>query len=310
MNSRSGAPRNPSGRKGGKKAAPVPPRILPKLLDASAQIRKREAVDAGELAFVARILAQCTLPHSDPGDVASFGRRAGALRLAVQPGIDVGLPYGSYPRLVMAWLTTEAVRTKSRKIVLGDSLSGFMRELGIVPTGGRWGTITRLRDQMRRLFSARIAATYDGDQGFALRSMEVATEADLWWTPKDPDQAAIWQSTVTLGERFFEAIVERPVPLDMRALRALKRSPLGLDLYAMIAYRVSYAKEPVAITWESLHAQLGADYSDMRFFAQKVKRELTKIRVVWPELHAETPRGRLVLHPSIPPITKRTLTDK
>ena len=60
----------------------------------------------------------------------------------------VGLPYGSLPRLLVAWLTTEAVRTREREIVLGERLSEFMAKLDLVPTGGPWGTIIRLRDQM------------------------------------------------------------------------------------------------------------------------------------------------------------------
>jgi hypothetical protein len=42
------------------------------------------------------------------------------------------------PRILLAWMTTEAVRTQSRELVLGDSLSRFMRSLDLVPTGGRW----------------------------------------------------------------------------------------------------------------------------------------------------------------------------
>ena len=34
------------------------------------------------------------------------------------------LPYGNLPRLLIAWLCTEAVRTQSRELVLGRSLSG------------------------------------------------------------------------------------------------------------------------------------------------------------------------------------------
>ena len=217
-----------------------------RLVETALNIRGAGAVEAGELAFVARLLAQATLPHSDPGDVAAFTRRNGALEMFVQPTPGVGVPYGSYPRLVLAWLTTEAVRTKSRRIVLGDSLSSFMRELGIVPTGGRWGTITRLRDQMHRLFSSRIGVQYgDAATGHGGRQMLVTDEYDLWWTPRDPDQAAVFESVVVLSETFFKAVTERPVPVDMRVLRALKRSPLGLDLYTWLTYRVSYAPRPV-----------------------------------------------------------------
>ena len=53
----------------------------------------------------------------------------------------------------MSWITKEALVTKSRELVLGDSLSAFMRELELTPTGGRWGSITRIKDQLQRLFS-------------------------------------------------------------------------------------------------------------------------------------------------------------
>ena len=48
-------------------------------------------------------------------------------------------------------LTGQAVRTQSRVLVLGDSLSEFMRELGIYSTSGRGHIL--LRNQMRRLVS-------------------------------------------------------------------------------------------------------------------------------------------------------------
>ena len=279
-----------------------------RLVETALNIRGAGAVEAGELAFVARLLAQATLPHSDPGDVAAFTRRNGALEMFVQPTPGVGVPYGSYPRLVLAWLTTEAVRTKSRRIVLGDSLSSFMRELGIVPTGGRWGTITRLRDQMHRLFSSRIGVQYgDAATGHGGRQMLVTDEYDLWWTPRDPDQAAVFESVVVLSETFFKAVTERPVPVDMRVLRALKRSPLGLDLYTWLTYRVSYARDPFAVTWAGLHAQFGSDYADVKDFKRKVKRELGKIRLLWPELRFETPRGRLVVYPSPPHVARLPL---
>ena len=46
------------------------------------------------------------------------------------------LPFGNLPRLILAWVSTEAVRTQSRELVLGRSLSEFMRTLGIYNSGG------------------------------------------------------------------------------------------------------------------------------------------------------------------------------
>ena len=273
-----------------------------------------ELVDIGmsegdeELGFMARMLVQATLPHSDPGDVKEYGRVNGDFRLLIQPGLGMKLPYGVYPRLLLAWITTEAVRTKKRELRLGNSLSDFMSQLGLTPTGGRWGTITQLREQMKRLFAARIGFVYDTEESFQARTMEFATEMNLWWSPKSPDQAVIFDSTMTLGERFFEEIIKHPVPMDMRVLRAIKRSPLGLDLYLWLTYRVSYLKKPTEISWAQLHGQFGAEYSGedgTKNFARKAKRELKKISVAWPELSYETPRGRLRLLPSRTSIPKK-----
>ena len=62
--------------------------------------------------------------------------------------------------LAPAWVTTEAVRTQSRVLALGDSLSEFMRKLDIYSTSGRGHT--RLRNQMDRLFNASVSLVYEG----------------------------------------------------------------------------------------------------------------------------------------------------
>ena len=248
-----------------------------------------------------------TLPHSDPGEgVREWGRRNGAFTLGIQAGYGKGLPFGSYPRLVLAWLCTEAVVTRRRDIVLGDSLRAFMAGLGLTVSGGKRGTVTALREQMTRLFSARVSAVYspENGKGWGFESVEVANRAALWWDDKRPDQAGLWQSTVTLGERLFEEIIAAPVPIDARILREIKQSPLALDLYLWLTYRVSYLSEPVGIGWDQLAGQLGAEYADPYEFAREVRKQLRRIAALWPGLNYATPRGRLVLHPSEPSIPR------
>jgi hypothetical protein len=75
-----------------------------------------EAKKAGTLGYMARILAQVTLPHSKP-EGNEYVRKNGFLTLSILAPSHVGLPYGGIPRVVLSWLTTEAVRTKSREII-------------------------------------------------------------------------------------------------------------------------------------------------------------------------------------------------
>ncbi|NYD25190.1 replication protein RepA [Kineococcus aurantiacus] len=141
-----------------------PPRDDLAWLDEAAQLWDQAHADIGYLACV---FAQTSLPYRDPGDLPVWQRRNGGLTLTLQPGAPlpgptgewepIGYPFGTLPRLLLAWLTTEAVRTKSRTIGLGESLSDFCRQLELPITGLQ---IRRLKDQARRLFNARLSVHY------------------------------------------------------------------------------------------------------------------------------------------------------
>ena len=84
-----------------------------------------------DLGFMARLLALCSLPRTNPGNRLQYKRVNGPYKLVMVAGADNKLPYGNLPRLLLAWVSTEAVRTGSRVLILGDSLSEFMRTLGV-----------------------------------------------------------------------------------------------------------------------------------------------------------------------------------
>ena len=86
--------------------------------------------------FMARMMALCSLPRTNPGNRFRYVRRNGPYKLIMSATGDHKLPFGHLPRLILAWLSTEAVRTQNREIVLGRSLAEFMRELGIYSSGG------------------------------------------------------------------------------------------------------------------------------------------------------------------------------
>ena len=228
--------------------------------------------------------------------------------MALMAHPDVGLPYGSLPRLLVAYLTTEAVRTNSREVNLGGSLSGFMAHLKEVPTGGRWGSITRVREQTKRLFASSIACTYTAGENEMERiggmNLAVADTYHLWWDPKQPDQLTLFDSYVKLGERFFEEVTANPVPIDLRALRALKKSPMALDTYCWLTYRMSYLGRPTIIPWPSLQWQFGAEYIRTRDFKRAFLKHLAAVEVVYPEAKVRNEETGLLLSPSRPHIPK------
>ena len=274
---------------------------LDRLISDALAIEAEEAINAGALGFMARALVQATLPHKRvTGN--EFTRRNGAFTLNLLAPSAIGLPYGTVPRLLLAWLTTEAVRTKSRDLVLGDSLSSFMRELDLIPTGGRWGSITRLKNQTQRLFSTSVDCFYTSEDRTGMVGYRFADKAMLWWHPKAPNQAALWQSTVSLSEPFFREVTEHPVPIDMRALRALKRSPMALDMYAWLTYRMSYLNKQTEIPWGALAEQFGSDYARLRDFKSAFLREMRKVLAVYPAARVTEGHHGLLLKPSRPHI--------
>ena len=257
--------------------------------------------------FLARTMALCSLPRSNPGSRTQYVRQNGPYTLVMSVAGINKLPFGTNPRLILAWVCTEAVKTQSRDIVLGRSLSEFMRKLGIASTDGRGQA--RLRNQMERLFSCSVSMIYKEDNHQASAFAVLADLTDFWWNPKQPDQTGLWESKIRLSESFFNEIISHPVPLDMNTLKALKRSPLGLDLYLWLTYRTFPLRDPQRLTWRQVYRQFGSDpdkASDnvtIQDFRSKVLRELKKIKLAWPDLNYTTARGVLILLPSIPHIS-------
>lgn len=280
------------------------PQTIDALINQALAIEDEQAQEAGALGFMARAMVQATLPHRKV-EGNEFERKNGSFTLTLQAPSKIGLPYGSIPRLLLAWVTTEAVKTKSRELELGGSMSSFMAELGLSPTGGANGSITRLKNQTRRLFSATITATYEDGEQVADMGYRLADRSVLWWHSKDPEQVGLWKSTVTLSEHFFNEVIDRPVPIDMRAIKALKQSPLALDIYTWLTYRVSYLKRPTIIPWSLLAMQFGSGYAELRFFKRSFLDELKKVVLVYGMVQAEATEHGLMVKPSLTHINKR-----
>lgn len=275
------------------------------LVSEALAIEAQAAMDAGAVGYMARALTQATIPHSKK-EGTEFVRTNGKFTLTIVAPSKVGLPYGSFPRLLMSWVTTEAVRTQEKTLVMGESMSDFMRQLGLVPTGGRWGSITRLRDQSKRLFSSTVSYTYTGgnrqwqDGGF-----RIASQTCLWWDGEQSGEAPDNRSTVTLSQEFFKEIITNPVPLDLRALKVLKQSPMALDIYCWLTYRMSYLAKPTVIPWEALQMQFGAEYTRTRDFKAAFIGHLKAVGVVYPEARLDVLEQGLKLTPSPTHVGKR-----
>ena len=260
-----------------------------------------------ERGFMARMMALCSLPRTNSGNQHQYKRVNGPFKLIMSVSGDHKLPFGNLPRLLLAWVCTEAVRTQSRTLILGPSLAKFMKTLGVYSSGGGRDQI-KLRNQMKRLFGCTVSMIYEDEHGEQFVSSLIAERGEFWWNERKPDQSSLWDSKIYLGEAFFNEIIRHPVPLDMNTLTALKRSTLGLDLYLWLTYRTFALRAPLRLTWKQLYQQFGAHPAQasnnvtVQNFRRKVLRELKKIKLAWPELNYATAKGVLILLPSTPAI--------
>ena len=264
--------------------------------------------------FMARLMMLCSLPRTDPGDRTRYKRVNGPYTLIVTAVGQTGLPFGNLSRLLLAWACTEAVRTQSRELVLGPSLSEFMRKLGMAPIGGgNRGDRTRLRDQMKRLFNAHIQLAYEDKRVSASVNSPVASRTGFWWNERKTSDRLKWDNTIELGEKFFQEIISHPVPLDLNILKAMKRSSLGIDFYLWLTYRTFTLKRPLRLSWARLYGQFGVNPAQaggggtINNFRTDCLRELKKIKIAWPSLDYSTGQGVLIIWPSKPAIVSTHL---
>jgi hypothetical protein len=289
------------------------PKVTPKdkrLIDAYAEI---VASPADDIAYLHSVLCQTSLPYK-PTDERFWIRDQGHVSLLVEAGrarhpdtgkwVELPLPHGEKPRLVMLHLNSEAKRTKSSTIEVGASLTAFVRALGI-DTNGR--NLRTLRDQTARLAAASIR--------FGIGSTTIKTDVidafDLW-RPDDAKQRPLWPSTVQLAPRYFDSLMEHAVPLDSRAVAALAHSALDLDIYAWLAQRLHRIPEgkPQTITWPALKAQFGVGYAELRRFRRSFKEALKTVRAVYPSARIEEADTGLLLRNSPPPVPKSQVVTR
>jgi len=276
---------------------------LNEIIKTSFALEYEDAKEAGLLGYMARCLVQATMPHSDP-KTSYFERTNGLVTLSIMGKPQVGIPYGSVPRTLLAWICTEAVKTKNPVLNLGRSQSEFLQKLGM-HTDGRY---TRaLRNQAYRLFSSLISLTgEDKDSALGIENVIIARRALLFWNPKHPDERSLWESELVLNTDFFNEVTNSPVPVRLDYLNALRKSPMAMDIYTWLVYRVFLLRAKnrpfVQIPWVSLMAQFGSNYgaatkSDnlteeqrqkseqaaIRAFKFKFKKRLREVGIFYPE---------------------------
>lgn len=283
------------------------PRSRLKMLGyASAQEKGEEGQDVG---FSARLFAQVSLPQRNPGEIPYYERRNGDVTLTISPGLVTQkdgsrvrkYPYGLYPRLALTYIATEAFKTQSQVVDLGKSMRSFLSRIG-VDYSGRNANI--VKNQLAALFGAQLSveglAINEDGHGTVSEYFQIAKSVSLWWANKENrGEEGLWSSEVMLSHEFFESIRSAPVPVDLKAIRALGGSSFRMDMYVWMTYRMYYLQRTTRIRWEDLNAQFGAQYGRLRAFRAAFIKELQALEIVYPQMNVEVTQDFLILHPSL-----------
>ena len=166
------------------------------------------------------------MPYRDPGeDVRVWDRSNGHAALRITAGsymspatssfVDVGLPFGPKPRLILAHLNTEALITGKPEIETERTLTAFVSNgLGLANSGRNMNVI---KEQLTRLAacSVRLGMVKDG-QAVTVKSDVISTFSV--WLEKDVRQRVLWPSIIQLDPKYFESLQRHAVPLDAHHL--------------------------------------------------------------------------------------------
>ena len=266
-------------------------------------LQERPATPEG-ISFQYVPLIQCSFPHADPKEATSFTRKNGWLELTLgttRP--DAGLPYGVPARLLTIYCTSEAVRTQSPEIYLGDSVHDFLRRLDVPITRGARGSLSVYANQLLRLIRSTLTIDENikdgaGRAGLHLRQALFVEEAQLWWDA--PEGKIASGSSLVLSSVIFHSILERSAPLATHAIKQLRKSPMDLDVYAWLVHRLFHLGKPSLVSWAQLSDQFGHNYREARTFRRFFLDSLKRVLVVYPEAKLRVADAGVLLLPSRP----------
>lgn|GEM_PF-2641072 len=285
----------------------------------------RVSAVAGETpspSFLHSALCAMSLPVRRPADEhAPIIRQDGQYTLVINPkpvveSIDgrqsfrsLGVPYGSLPRLVLIHIMTEAVRTKSRHIVLGKTFTDWMRRMGFrtISYGPR-GSATLIKEQLDRLLACEWmirweAGTDQGEREFGIKEIKLTNE----YVGVDRKSGAFVRE-IYMTEGFFEHLRQHAVPLNETAIRHIRDSATALDLYTWLAYRLPRInpKRPAMISWQQLAVHFGNDGKNIRKFRQTVRDAWERqVSAVYPDARADFDTTTIRLHASPAPLHQK-----
>jgi hypothetical protein len=248
--------------------------------------------------------AMTALPHKGIPETQWLRQGAG-VKLLVESGSDsdlhpIGIPFGSIARMILLYLQTEAVKTRSREIELGRSMNQWLTSMGI-DNGGK--TYKLVREQAKRLSLCRLTFYRETPNATFVTNGSFVRDAII--PTREGDQLPLWREVVRLDEGFYASLIEHPMPVREAAIRQIGSRSMAIDVYVWLAHRLHRLAKPTPVSWRAVYEQFGAGYAQFRQFKAKFKEPLTLALAAYPEARVAADDDGLTLYPSPPPVPSR-----
>lgn len=257
------------------------------------EVIENEGPSPDNLRYMPTPLAICGLPYKSlPAGETEFERKQGRMAVTVTAGklrapdgqrVQQPVPYGPKARLIMAHLSTEALRNSSPIVETSETLSGFMRDMGFEPRGGRNGNIEPFKEQLRALAACRMEiSTWDGKRSGQI-DVKPLQKVELWF-PDHADQKSLWPTTIAFSEDFYRELKSHALPIDVRVLRAFSNSARRLDLILWVTYRITRLQTKLILDWKPLKDQFGDGYTRDRAFKEAFIDDVAALKELFPKI--------------------------
>lgn len=272
----------------------------------------QEALLGRDIGYYHGVMMQCFLPQKEmPLDRRDWKVNHGNASLVVRAGliadrnnkgqfVDCAVPSGAKARLIIPYIIGYAVQRNTREIDMGRSLRRFMEKVNIPITGPNGKALTR---EVQNVAAADFVIGGWDDDKVTTKKASIAEEL-TFWLEKHPDQQSFWRPEMILDPRFFDAISERRVPVDMAHLVQLQRSPRRMDLYCWLSYRTPLIRrdKTVKIKLDHLQPIFAPDITSPKDFRKRFRADLKAIAGIYPDFQIEIEGDMLVLRKSPPPV--------
>ena len=285
--------------------------------------QSKEIINAQDIGYTSKLFVQALFPYRKTDEEKRVIETAQG-RIVVYA--DGGLPYGKYPRLIMAYIITRAVENAGKlkagkidleqavRIPLGHSMNHFLQAIGIHGrgTGGKKGTLSIVREQLLRLADARVTVKEDDGVRARGKHTQIMDEWDLWFDARDPNQGSFIESYIKLTPQFFQHIIESPIPIDLAVLRQLTK-PRSMDIYIWLTVKQFWLsknnRDSYLFTWDMMAQSFATkpltSSQNLADFRRELKAAIQDVILVWPDAGIEVSTGGVTVSKTAPSVEKK-----